>query len=46
MSDDRRAALVDAGRTAMALYFDAPGGLLLPTKAGEKKADATPIAWP
>jgi hypothetical protein len=37
MSDERRAALVDAGRTAMALYFDAPAGLLLPTE-GQTKA--------
>jgi NTE family protein len=37
MSEDRRAALVEAGRTAMALYFDAPDDLLLPTE-GETKA--------
>ncbi|KRF42160.1 patatin-like phospholipase family protein [Terrabacter sp. Soil810] len=36
MSDDRRTALVDAGRTAMALYFDAPDDLLLPTEGGTK----------
>jgi predicted acylesterase/phospholipase RssA len=34
MSEERRTALVDAGRTAMALYFDTPRGLRLPTKAG------------
>jgi predicted acylesterase/phospholipase RssA len=33
MSDERRTALVDAGRVAMALYFDTPAGLVLPTKA-------------
>jgi NTE family protein len=33
MSDARRDALVDAGRTAMGLYFDSPSGLVLPTKA-------------
>jgi NTE family protein len=32
MSDERRAALVEAGRTAMALYFDGPSGLILPTE--------------
>jgi len=37
MSDQRRATLVDAGRAAMALYFDAPAGLLLPM-ADETKA--------
>jgi predicted acylesterase/phospholipase RssA len=36
MSDERRAALVDGGRTAMALHFDAPRGLRLPTKGGER----------
>jgi predicted acylesterase/phospholipase RssA len=30
MSDERREALVDAGRTAMALYLDTPPGLDLP----------------
>ena len=39
MSEARRAALVDAGRAAMTLHFDAPRGLRLPTKApGEKQA--------
>ena len=40
MSDGRSNALVDAGRTAMALHFDAPRGLRLPTKAlpGERQA--------
>jgi NTE family protein len=33
MSDARRDALVSAGRTAMALYFDTPRGLVFPTKA-------------
>jgi len=33
MTDERRTALVDAGRVAMGLYFDTPPGLLLPTKA-------------
>lgn len=37
MSDDRRDALVDGGRTAMKMYFDAPDDLLLPTD-GETKA--------
>jgi NTE family protein len=34
MTDERRTALVDAGRVAMGLYFDTPPGLLLPTKGG------------
>jgi NTE family protein len=33
MSDERRAALVAAGREAMALHLDTPAGLLLPSKA-------------
>lgn len=35
MSDERRRALVSAGREAMAMYLDTPGGLVLPmeTKA-------------
>lgn len=33
MSDERREALVMAGREAMELYFDAPAGLVLPSKA-------------
>jgi predicted acylesterase/phospholipase RssA len=33
MSDERRDALVRAGRDAMALYFDTPTGLVLPSKA-------------
>jgi NTE family protein len=32
MSDERRDALVKAGRDAMALYFDTPTGLVLPSK--------------
>lgn len=32
MSDERRDALVKAGREAMALYLDTPGGLVLPSK--------------
>ena len=32
MPDEKRAALVEAGRLAMQLYLDAPAGLLLPTK--------------
>jgi predicted acylesterase/phospholipase RssA len=32
MSDERRDALVRAGREAMALYLDAPGGLVLPSE--------------
>jgi len=32
MSDERRNALVEAGRAAMAQHLDAPDGLLLPTK--------------
>ena len=42
MSDDRRAALVDGGRTAMALYFDASDDLLLPTEGEAKPAVPTP----
>jgi predicted acylesterase/phospholipase RssA len=34
MSDERRNALVDAGRAAMALYLDTPAGLVLPSKGG------------
>lgn len=33
MSDERRNALVKAGREAMALYLDTPTGLVLPSKA-------------
>jgi hypothetical protein len=33
MSDERRDALVRAGREAMALYLDTPAGLVLPSKA-------------
>jgi hypothetical protein len=33
MSDERRDALVKAGREAMALYLDTPAGLVLPSKA-------------
>jgi len=40
MPDEKRAALVEAGRVAMGLYFDAPAGLLLPTKG----APGTPVA--
>ena len=36
MSDERRDALVEAGRTAMALYLDTPPGLDLPTKGMAK----------
>jgi predicted acylesterase/phospholipase RssA len=32
MSDERRDALVRAGRDAMALYFDTPASLVLPSK--------------
>lgn len=32
MSDERREALVRAGREAMALYLDTPGGLVLPSE--------------
>ncbi len=32
MTDERREALVSAGREAMALYLDAPGGLVLPSE--------------
>ena len=46
MSEERRAALVDAGRTAMTLHFDAPRGLRLPTKATRGTARRpTPIDW-
>jgi NTE family protein len=51
MSDDRRQALVNAGREAMALYLDTPAGLALPSKAkrredgaAENTADRTAIA--
>jgi NTE family protein len=38
MTDERREALVRAGAEAMALYFDTPSGLLLPTKGvGDSK---------
>lgn len=43
MSDAKRAALVEAGRVAMKLYFDAPDDLLLPTgstKGGDAAAPA------
>jgi predicted acylesterase/phospholipase RssA len=36
MSDERRDALVKAGREAMAMYLDTPGGLDLPTKAARE----------
>jgi predicted acylesterase/phospholipase RssA len=36
MSDDRRDALVRAGREAMAVFFDTPAGLVLPSKAGAR----------
>jgi predicted acylesterase/phospholipase RssA len=32
MSDERRSALVDAGREAMKIYLDTPPGLVLPSK--------------
>jgi hypothetical protein len=41
MSDERRDALVAAGRAAMAQHLDAPAGLLLPTKGpGARPASA------
>lgn len=41
MSDERRAALVEAGRAAMAQHLDTPAGLLLPTKGrGARPASA------
>jgi NTE family protein len=40
MSDDRRQALVNAGREAMTLYLDTPAGLILPSK-GLRRPDAT-----
>ena len=39
MSDERRDALVRAGREAMALYLDTPAGLVLPSKA-KRRGDA------
>lgn len=33
MSDERRDALVEAGREAIALYLDTPAGVVLPSKA-------------
>lgn len=37
MTDERREALVKVGADAMAMYFDTPSGLLLPSKAGDSK---------
>lgn len=44
MSEERREALVDAGRTAMALYFEAPAGLLLPTEDDTKAPGASSMS--
>jgi NTE family protein len=41
MSDDRRQALVNAGREAMTLYLDTPAGLTLTSK-GMRRSDAAP----
>lgn len=40
MSDDRRQALVNGGREAMALYLDTPAGLVLPSKAKRREDGA------
>ena len=45
MSDERREALVDVGRTAMALYLDTPPGLDLPG-GGLSKGLGGPMATP
>ena len=37
MTDERREALVQGGAEAMALYFDVPSGLLLPTKSADTR---------
>jgi NTE family protein len=42
MEDARRQALVEAGRLAMKLYFETPGGLVLPTKSGPGARAQTP----
>lgn len=42
MSDARRTALVEAGRVAMALHLDSPGGLVLPTKGAPGAPAASP----
>lgn len=39
MSDERRNALVEAGRTAMAVYLDTPPGLALPSKGLAQRSD-------
>ncbi|MDD5266645.1 MAG: patatin-like phospholipase family protein [Methylococcales bacterium] len=39
MSDERRAALVKAGREAMAFYLDTPAGLVLPSKAPSRPGE-------
>ena len=42
MTDQRRDALVAAGRLAMKQYLDSPGGLVLPTKTGARGAATNP----
>jgi predicted acylesterase/phospholipase RssA len=42
MADERRDALVRAGREAMALYFDAPSGLLLPSESKSQVGGRVP----
>ncbi len=44
MSDERRDALVRAGRDALALYFDTPAGLVLPSKAPDLLGGRVPTA--
>jgi NTE family protein len=39
MSDERRQALVQAGREAMAMYLDTPGGLVLPSETKGVRTD-------
>jgi predicted acylesterase/phospholipase RssA len=39
MTDERRDALVRAGREAMALYLDTPAGLVLPSKKAMRRPD-------
>jgi len=43
MSDERRDALVDAGKIAMALYLDTPPGLDVPTKGVAKGPAGRPL---
>jgi predicted acylesterase/phospholipase RssA len=44
MSDERRQALVQAGREAMAMYLDTPGGLLLPSETKGRSHDGLALS--